>query len=51
MNFFILNLIKGGGNDPEKQKAQEDRQRQQEDAKNSMLSQLLDQNARARRKF
>ncbi|XP_037050955.1 programmed cell death protein 5 [Bradysia coprophila] len=38
----------GGGNDAEKQKAQEDRQRQQEDAKNSMLSQLLDQNARAR---
>jgi len=38
----------GGGNDPEKQKAQEDRARQQEDAKNSMLSQLLDQNARAR---
>lgn len=40
----------GGGNDPEKQKAQEDRMRQQEEMKHSILSQILDQNARARRK-
>lgn len=38
----------GGGNDAEKQKAQEERMRQQEDMKHSILSQILDQNARAR---
>jgi len=37
-----------GGNDADKQKAQDDRQRQQDDAKHSILSQILDQNARAR---
>ncbi|XP_055311054.1 programmed cell death protein 5 [Sitodiplosis mosellana] len=37
-----------GGKDAEQQKAMQDRARQQEDAKNSILSQIMDQNARAR---
>lgn len=40
----------GGGSEADKQKAQEERMRQQEDMKHSILSQVLDQNARARRK-
>lgn len=39
-----------GGKDAEQQKAMQDRVRQQEDAKNSILSQIMDQDARARRK-
>ncbi|CAO1299621.1 unnamed protein product [Diamesa hyperborea] len=38
----------GGGGDPEKQAKMEENQRQQKDMMNSMLNQLLDQNARAR---
>ncbi|KAM7357886.1 programmed cell death 5 [Cochliomyia hominivorax] len=37
-----------GGNAAEKQKAQEEQMRQQEEMKNSILSQVLDQQARAR---
>lgn len=37
-----------GGKDAEQQKAMQDRARQQEDAKHSILSQIMDQNARAR---
>ncbi|XP_065359343.1 programmed cell death protein 5 [Calliphora vicina] len=38
----------GGGNAAEKQKAQEEQMRQQEEMKHSILSQVLDQQARAR---
>ncbi|XP_005176917.1 programmed cell death protein 5-like [Musca domestica] len=38
----------GGGNAAEKQKAQEDQMRQQEEMKHAILSQVLDQQARAR---
>lgn len=37
--------------EPGAQRAQEQKAKEQEDAKNSILSQLLDQNARARRKY
>ncbi|CAO1370842.1 unnamed protein product [Diamesa serratosioi] len=37
-----------GGGDPEQQKKMEENQRQQKDMMNSMLNQLLDQDARAR---
>ncbi|CAD7083642.1 unnamed protein product [Hermetia illucens] len=37
-----------GGGDGEKQKAQQEQMRQQEETKNSILAQLLDQQARAR---
>lgn len=40
-----------GGKEAEQQKAMQDRARQQEDAKNSILSQIMDQNARARCKY
>lgn len=40
-----------GGKDAEQQKAMQDRARQQEDAKNSILTQIMDQNARARCKL
>ncbi|KAF7273178.1 programmed cell death 5 [Rhynchophorus ferrugineus] len=39
---------KDSGNDVETQRAKEEQARAQEDAKNSILSQILDQNARAR---
>ncbi|XP_017043423.1 programmed cell death protein 5 [Drosophila ficusphila] len=38
----------GGGNDAEKQKAQQEQMRAQEEMKHSILSQVLDQQARAR---
>lgn len=38
----------GSGNDPEKQKQQQEQMRQQEEMKHSILSQILDQQARAR---
>uniref|UniRef100_A0A1A9W3B7 Programmed cell death protein 5 n=1 Tax=Glossina brevipalpis TaxID=37001 RepID=A0A1A9W3B7_9MUSC len=38
----------GGHNAPDKQKAQEEQMRQQEEIKNTILSQVLDQQARAR---
>ncbi|XP_037819102.1 programmed cell death protein 5 [Lucilia sericata] len=38
----------GGGNAAEKQKAQEEQMRQQDEMKHSILSQVLDQQARAR---
>lgn len=41
-------VILQGGKDAEQQKVMQDRARQQEDAKNSILSQIMDQNARAR---
>lgn len=41
----------GGHNAPDKQKAQEEQMRQQEEIKNTILSQVLDQQARARRKL
>lgn len=40
----------GGGNDAEKQQAQQEQMRAQEEMKHSILSQVLDQQARARRK-
>lgn len=48
--FIYLNLLQGG-KDAEQQKAMQDRARQQEDAKNSILSQIMDQDARARCKY
>lgn len=48
--FFVFHLEQGG-KDTEQQKAMQDRARQQEDAKNSILSQIMDQNARARCKY
>ncbi|CAG9768011.1 unnamed protein product [Ceutorhynchus assimilis] len=39
---------KGSNTDPNAQRAQEQKAKEQEDAKNSILSQILDQNARAR---
>lgn len=41
-------LSQGGQNAETQQKAQQERARQQEDAKHSILSQIMDQNARAR---
>ncbi|EDV95713.1 programmed cell death protein 5 [Drosophila grimshawi] len=38
----------GGGNDADKQKAQQEQMRAQEEMKHSILSQVLDQQARAR---
>lgn len=40
-----------GQNSEAQQKAQQDRARQQEETKNSILSQIMDQNARARCKL
>lgn len=40
-----------GGKEADQQKAMQDRARQQEDAKNSILSQIMDQDARARCKY
>ena len=47
-NFVIATGFLQGGGDPEKQAKMEENQRQQKDMMNSMLNQLLDQNARAR---
>lgn len=48
-NFWI-DLLQGG-KEADQQKALQDRARQQEDAKNSILSQIMDQDARARCKY
>lgn len=45
---YDANIFKQGGKDAEQQKAVQDRARQQEDAKHSILTQIMDQNARAR---
>ena len=47
-NIFKFQGGGGGGNAAEKQKAQEEQMRQQEEMKHSILSQVLDQQARAR---
>lgn len=44
----LQSKYQGGGTDPEAQKAKEQQLKDQEDAKNSILSQVLDQDARAR---
>ncbi|XP_050299859.1 programmed cell death protein 5 [Anthonomus grandis grandis] len=44
----LQSQYKGGASDQDAQQAQEAKAKQQEDAKNSILSQILDQNARAR---
>lgn len=49
-SFLVIVGLKGGegGKDADKQKAVQERARQQEEAKHSILSQIMDQNARAR---
>lgn len=44
----LQSQYKGSGNDPDAQKAKEEQAKAQEESKNSILSQILDQNARAR---
>lgn len=49
--FQWLAHLQGGGKSAEQQNAMQERARQQEEAKHSILTQIMDQNARARCKF
>lgn len=49
--IFLKLLFQGAGGDGEQQKKQQEMRQQQEDMKNTFLSQILDQGARARREY